>query len=498
MRLTSLGRICIGTLVAICSSATGHAGCIVENQCGGPGNPTHVSLYSSADPVTHIPNGGVSNPYTEEIDNGTGITVTYAADLHWTQIQTGCAYFGQYNINASNPINLLLRAAIPVTNSPLPTAAAGARYEVQLRLATSTTDPSPRVAAWELRRLRGSYPQADHVGGTLQHVPAGFYIYSAWVRLLDAGNITLKYQWITGQGVPDTNPSGRLVTAGDLPVTTTWMKVGPHLTFSNAAAIDVAAQGAFQIVSGTAGAAIQSGVSIDGAGVGDQYGQVGIEASSRLPDGFTAYHHRVNLASGSHYVELYLRTTSGSATVRNPTIEFVGFPVAPAMPGMVDSGVLTTTVRITPDTPSSPQPTSLSTICGTWQKVLEFTLPAASDPPRYSWSLEGHFQTLGNVIGTPYGEVAVEACTGTLGTTCVDMGVNAVEISTTPDGVYFYGDSNQWGNNPGNIMRLWVHKINGCSFSYDPGTLNEGFDIGRRWVAVKLIPLMPSPGCFYQ
>lgn len=472
--------------------------CSYGSDCGANG---HTSTVTTASPIT-----GVSYPYSEDISHpavGSGsastpfgdVTVTYNSSLDWTEVQTGCAYVSEKNVNSSGAFNLLLRAQPTVVSA---TASSGARFEIQLRLATSTTDTNPVIASWELRRLKGTYPQAEHVGGTLQNVAAGTYVYSMWIRMLDSGSATFSNAWTTAQGVPNSYPSARSVASSDSTVTTTWAAVGPQLSFTSSTALDLALGGAFQVVSGTSPSNLLIGYSLDGASSGNQYGDYAIP--SNTPLGYNVFDHRKNVASGSHTLQMWMKTTTGTATVRYATAEFVSFPVtssSPLLGAMNESGVLTNTVHIT-NSGSSPAPAGLNQSCGNWTEVMSFDVPAVTGD--VNWIYEGFVQYLGNVSGSTRGELAIENTHWNLDAfgnkvldAAGDHGVSAIQATAGEDGIYFYGDAMRWGSgNGGNTIKLWMRRINGCASGVTNNS-TDNFDIGRRWLSVKQTPFQ---GCY--
>src|SRR5207253_8005108 len=96
----------------------------------------HYTIAALGDPML-----GTRYPYTEDLVHhrtdapvGDDLVVEYRDDLRWTKIQSGCAAFGEYNIAASTPVNLLLRASFRIAYMPEATAPPDTRYEVQLRV----------------------------------------------------------------------------------------------------------------------------------------------------------------------------------------------------------------------------------------------------------------------------------------------------------------------------------------------------------------------------
>jgi hypothetical protein len=455
----------------------------------------HATIAAAWDPVS-----GTRYPYTEDLVHhttdkpvGDVVTIGYHDDLHWTKIQSGCAAFGEYNVNASGPVNVLLRASLRLMYRPTQTASPGTRYEVQLRLGRSAGDPSPLIVTTEMRRLGERSPRSDRFAATVQDLPAGNYVYSLWFRLLDGpatNRVTIGLQWITAQGVPNVYPSVRSVAGGDDVVTTDWIRIGgDDLTFTNAYPLDLVLQSSFVVASAYDGDALSLRWSLDGSDAGDQVGTIAIP--TLLPDGETTFDHRAVVAPGVHTLRLYARTTRGGVRLQGVVTELVSFPSAMTRPGIIPMQQAIRTDPMTVTTAGSdPPPLSLSSICGRWTKVLDFTLePLAGS---LSWTLEGYIEILGGE-GAGYAQIAIQAehdeldraDTSRMIVNHTDMGMFEVQYAPGHDGVYFFGDCSKWGDyGKGDRMSLWVRRIEGCNDAPYGGTTG----IGRRWLSIKMLP----------
>ncbi len=452
----------------------------------------HATIAAAWNPIS-----GTRYPYTEDLvhhttDKPVGdlIAIGYHEDLRWTKIQSGCASFGEYNVNASGPMNLLLRASLRIEYTRTPEAPPETRYEVQFRLGRSADDPSPRIVATEMRRL-GRSPRSDRFAVTQQDLPAGNYVYSLWFRLLDGpatNRVTIGLQWITAQGAPNVYPSMRRVAAADDVVTPDWARIGDDLTFTSSVPLDLVLQSSFKVASTVDGELLSLRWSLDGDDAGDQVGTIAIPAV--LPDGESTFDHRAALLPGPHTLRLLARTTRGSVHLQNVVVELVSFPIAIVRPGIIpmQQAIRTDPITVTIDG-SDPQALSLSPVCGRWTKVLDFTLDPVSGS--LSWTLDGYLEILGGE-GLGYAQVAIQAEHDELDRSDpaqmivanTDMGEFEVQYDGH-DGVYFYGDCSKWGNyNKGNRMSLWVRRIGGCNDAPLGGTTV----VGTRWLAIKMLP----------
>lgn len=447
-------------------------------------------------------------PYSEDIA-GTGstpITVGYNSSLAWTTILTGCAQLNGENLFASSTFHALLRAQPTALNITLPV---GTQWESQLLL-KKASDPSYEViAAWDQRRIRGTgsnYRQVEHFGNTIRNLPAGSYSFQHRVRIIDnvAGTMTFENQWTTGLGIPTSYPADGATQVTQKQVSTTWVAVGPVLTMpANSQALDLTAIASGKILSGTAGAGLQIGVSVDGQSSGTRNGQITIRSQS---EGFTAFDYWINVAPNQqHTVQMWMRTTSGTATIENPTLHYIAYPNARPGSEPLDeseirttyaSAVETTTKRVSTTSTEQPIAPPLVSICGPWTKLASFEIPGRQEEGDTETDMtaliSGYIQFLGNNVGVPRGELAIEvvhyALDGTVHASA-ELGVSALWAEGA-DGMYFSTDG-IWANyGLRNVVTLWARQITCVGQTNNQG----GFDVGKRYLSLKFLP---SPGCTY-
>jgi hypothetical protein len=454
----------------------------------------HYTVVASASPMS-----GTRFPYTEDLVHhttdtpvGDELTVPYHDDLRWTKIQSGCASFGEYNLSASTPVNVLLRASLRLGYTKTPAAPADTRYEVQLRVGQSADDPEPRIAATELRRLGRRYPRTDRFAATLQDLPAGNYVYSLWFRLLDGpatNGVQLQLQWITAQGAPSLYPSERHVAASDQTVTGEWKAVGDALTYRSLRPLDLALQSSFVVAAAPAGAALTLGWVIDDLDPGAHVGTIATPPA--LPSGDAAFDHMANVPAGEHTLQLYARSEGGAVRLQQLVTEMVAFPLElprPLVPPMAEAIAVEPMIVTTAG--SAEQPISMSTVCGRWTKILQFDLAPAQD--NFSWTLDGYVETFGG-DGPGYAQLGIQAeheeSTPADPThyfnANTDMGMFELQVQPGHDGIFFYGDCSKWGNGTfGNRLSLWLRRPEGCNDAQFGGTIV----VGRRWLAIKMLP----------
>ena len=497
--------VCLAAAVLLTRVAHGQC----NGNCGGANGQGHATTYSGGTPPNAF---GVDYPYTEDIVYGctTGyhnLVLNY--DPSWSsdasqgfaKIWTGCATWNETNINASGAVNVTVHASTNITAASAP---AGSVVEFQLRMGTSLsqieTQSSAIVASWDSRYLGGVYPQNDRFGGVVANLPAANYICAIYARVLSPGSVTFDNQWITAEGTPTTYPAGRATLGStDVTVSTSWALVGPQLTVSNAAAVDLVLHSAFQAVSSAGASLVYVGYAVDGGSSGQQVSVLHI--GTALPSSFSVFDSKPNVASGSHTLQMWMATDAGTATIRYAGLQYAAEPISVSAPPMVITPVAIDTVLVDPNTSQSQPQASILIGCGNWTKLLEFDVPAAEGV--FNWQLEGFLDILGNLSpsnANQWGQLAIEAVHYNLSPTgqrvfdaASDMGVFSLEVKpgaspTSGEGFQFYGDSFRWGaGGGGNTIRLWVRQVTCPSV---PGT----FQVGRRWLSVKLLP---SPGLAY-
>src|SRR5258707_4576060 len=150
----------------------------------------HYTIVGNAMPLL-----GTRYPSTEDLASRRDavpvpalVVVGYHQDGRWTKIQAGCTSSRERNVSASTAVNMLLRASLRIDAH---TAHMEARYQVQIRLGYE-------VVMTETRRL-GEVPRSDRFATVVRHVPAGNYVYSLWLRVLDgpeSNHATVDLQWI--------------------------------------------------------------------------------------------------------------------------------------------------------------------------------------------------------------------------------------------------------------------------------------------------------------
>jgi hypothetical protein len=464
-------RTLLLTAITLLTAAAAQADCI------GFG---HFTIVNTAAPLT-----GTRFPYTEDLaSRADGVpvranfSVGFHSDLHWTKIQTGCVASSEHNVNASTPVNLLLRASFRINDHNAPPEA---RYQLQLRL-------GDEVVATETRRL-GLVPRSDRFAAVVRDLPAGNYVYSMWFRLLDgpeSNSAVVDLQWITAQGVPHAYASAREATAAEERVGERWTSVGRAVRFMNETRLDLTVQSSFVVEDAEDDAALDVAFTVDREPIAG--GPVAVPAWR--PDSMVVFDARPFVAPGVHTLRMWIRSSHGRVRLSALRLEMVGFPsrireldVVPMSRAEADDELFAAAAG------DAEQPPGISPICGNWTKLLQFELPPSDGAS--SWNLAGYIEVR-DVEVSGYGQLAVlavhrnETSDGVVFTDAItDMGMFEFQARPGGDGLYFYGDASKWGNfSKGNEMSLWIRRMEGCGNAPFGG----GFRIGRRWLAVKLLP----------
>ncbi len=441
----------------------------------------HYTIVGNVNPLL-----GTRYPYTEDLASRadavpipSSLSVAYHADGRWTKIQTGCVASEERNVSASAPVNLLLRGSFRLSAH---TAAREARYQVQFRL-------DGEVVMTETRRL-GITPRSDRFSALVRDVPAGNYVYSFWLRIVDgpeSNAASIDLQWINAQGVPNVFAAAREQSSSEERVGGKWVSVGRDIHFSNDQRVDLALQSSFTVDEADDAASLDVGWTLDREPLAVS-GRIAVPAVR--PDSLVTFDALPFVRPGMHTLRMWMRSTRDVVRLTSLRMEMVSFPsrirdlgIIPMLKQEeVDERVVTTAG-------DAEQTASLSPVCGRWTRILEFTLPPSAGDP--SWSLEGYVELLDfDVSG--YGQVAMVAIhpqelkEGVLvGDATTDMGIFEFNVRPGGDGLFFEGDASKWGNSlNGNEMSLWVRRIEGCR----DAPLGGGFRVGRRWLAVKVLP----------
>lgn len=266
---------------------------------------------------------------------------------------------------------------------------------------------------------------------------------------------------------------------------TGWQIITSTLSFSNATTVDLALQGYFQINSGTPGAELWVGFSLDG--LPSQRTSV-TTIPAVLYDGVNIVDHLFQVGPGSHTLTLWAHTSSGTAALQWRQIEFVGFPAGTAAYDAISS-----TTKVVSAGTTEAQPTALESVCGKWTKLLEFTVPSTAG--NFDWLLDGYVQFLGSHTGSNWGQLAFEVVSPNEQNPppAVDMGVISFKVPNSPTGLWNFGDALLWGTGippAGSTVRLWTREVL-CA-----GGAPGNFSVGKRYMSVKLVSF--GNGCYYR
>lgn len=420
-------------------------------------------------------------PYSEDIAGDTttpiGNVTVSGPNGPWTIVSTGCADASVARNNlytaAGANFNLRMLAYLQIGAT---TVAPGGQYEVQFLI-------DGAAYGWFVRAYRGMLPQGDHFGSVATNIPGGTHRFEVQVRLLAAGTMTFKQQFTTSMGAPTSFPYFSDTAAPAMNIDGTWRRVTNEVTFSNSAAVDLYPIAYLQWNPGsTPNDLITVKFMLDGA---EPPRNSDVAVPPYLRDGVHIFDHFTNVPAGTHSISLWaVNSVNRAASVSFRTIALASYPAASAHPSnpILRDGIAFGALTINPSIPSSEQP-AFGQGCGYWTKILEFDVPAVSGA--FNWTGEGYVRLLGNRTGdwsTTRVELAIEATTLGPSPAVSDMHWVAISAPNNRGQVYFYADSLLWGNGYGQKIKLWMRKVAGCGYS--TGT----FDIGRRYLSLKLVP----------
>jgi hypothetical protein len=268
---------------------------------------------------------------------------------------------------------------------------------------------------------------------------------------------------------------GKRAAIDQVTLNSDWTMIGRPLPIETIRDVDAALQASFTIVS--AEGPMSFSWSLDYEPPGDRSGVVAPPLIQ--PDGVTIFDHRGWIDRGSHTLQLWGRTDGGTAELLGITIDLVGFPhalatgrVPPLAEAAADAPALATTAGDAEQPPGMIQP------CGRWTKLLELDLPP--DVRDYSWSVDGFIELLAHDVSS-YGQIGIEVDSGDAHT---DVGVFDIQSEQQHEGIYFYGDCSKWAPRDATHVSLWIRRVEGCGLSPAGGS----FLVGKRWLAVKLLP----------
>jgi hypothetical protein len=469
-------------------------------------------------------------PYNEHIADGIGNAyqdiVVYYNNWAWKTIQSSCLINTTQPVDTQSPANMkpnvlttegfhaFARNQTTIIDATVP---AGTLYESQLVL-TRQSDPTYElVMTWDQRRVRydsgtAGAAQVDHGGATLENIspaPYNDYILLQRVRIIDnvAGYLKFHQQWTTTLGVPSSEyPSQSSTYTGNVTVGTSWIAVGNTINIAQVPGsipLDLAIVANGSISSGTAGQGIQIGFAIDDASSGSQNGNIRVPQT--MPEGFTAFDYKVNVsrATSAHTLKMYMRATSGTITITNPSFSYVAYANSKALNGAeaeirpTTSGISTTlqTVSSTTCPAEQPQLGFVNDGNGCWTKIL--TLPHIDGGQAHpdgntamTTLVNGYIGFGSNLSGNGYGQLLIQAvehfCCSADAVT--DLGIMDFVITNPNDGAYFSTDG-IWSNfsetQYGNDVTIWARKVTPI------GGQGE-FQVSKIFAGLKFLP---SPTC---
>lgn len=437
-----------------------------------------AQVNTCTDPPTNCRNQGHAAikgsiyPYSEDITGSASGVVLTGPNSPWKIISTGCTDVSQNNLFAGAAFNLRMSAYLQIGAT---TVAPGGQYELQFLI-------DGVAHGWFVRNYKGMLPQGDFFGAVATNLAPGTHRFEVQVRLLAAGTMTFVQQWATSTGAPTSFPYFSDTASAALTIDGTWRQVTDQVTFTNSTAVDLYPLAYLQWNSGTPNDAFTVKFLLDGA---EPPHNSDIVVPQYFRDGIHIFDHLTNVPAGTHTLSLWAKNAvAHSASVSFRTIALSSYPAASAHPAdpVLADGIAYGALTINPSIASTEQP-AFGKGCGYWTKILEFDVPPVSGP--FTWTGEGYVRLLGNRTGdwsTTRVEIAIEAIALYPTPAVSDMGWVTVSTSNSLGQIYLFSDSMLWGNAYGQKIKLWMRKVAGCGYSAG------SFDIGRRYLSLKLVP----------
>lgn len=517
--------------VAAFSASAGEVGC--------PEGPTDYSYCAG-----HNFTEGNGYPYVEDIQS-TGVIVGNTE----TTVMTTCATLPgdpttdptRRELRSTTAFHALLRAYIRIDS--VSGAIPGARFHVRFLVDGIEVGGATRFIRMTPDSTAPLLPQGDELNATAHGLAAGNHLFEVKARMVDGGSMRVGLAWITAQGVPSSFPSGRSVISTSTTITASWAPITDtlHFTVPVGQTVDIFPQAYFQFQGGTPGDHISVGFGLKRrtdaqyapslrnpelsvkCPLKDANGQCFWPSVDPARDGINITDHFFDVGAGDWDLVLYAINRSGrTTTVAYRQIEFVAFPSsggnkagkvkASGEPGAIEQEYIGTPVTVSSTAGDADQPLhSESNVCGPWTKIAVLDVPASPAGSEENWVGGGYVEIVDRAGGDwtePDIEVLVEA-TGPPN----DFGQQIVSLGNGRHAIFFHIDAGRWGNTDGgdqdgigNRLTLWVRKRVEADGNPDPSTgpscaftqgqfartgtrRDASFTVGKRYMAVKLVPL---------
>jgi hypothetical protein len=494
---------------------------------------TAPGCFSNGEHLAHFALAG-SFPYSEDISSNSEITQILWDPAHqndfwnqpWTTVQTACPCQPGPPGNIVNAVasHVLLRGAVTVQGKSIIPSDNSVVMEVEL-----VVDNPPAKGHYS-RRLKptNGVGQAYTFEASAQNLAPGSHTFSMRARLLKQATVYVA-GYTTSVGVPAAlYPSSR-AAGGQTVEVLDWQQSGytavtPAVTINTATPVDLALQGYAQVSSLTGGAARRNlifKIAIDNnpnlGNTRQSSTELYLPPSGIFPaDGVNVIDHWLNFPTGSHTIQLFAATDSGTARLDWPQIEYVAFPRGAASPAVeaqrfVGAGYLCDVMGNDYsgdcNDGSGLQGTPLAGVQqgnGPWTLLAETELPIETTGTLGSWAIDGYVQFRGSKLanGQPlpgpgtWGQLAIETITtdgapAPCTPKAVDMGLFNFIIPDNNQGMWFFGDAGQWGVSDPNCslqtraptrLRMWIRSV---QLLNDP---IKAFLVGDRYFSVKIAP----------
>jgi hypothetical protein len=433
-------------------------------------------------------------PYTEDFVNGQP-EVQFGSG--WVTIAEGCAARNYINFSNLRNVNAVIRGTVRVRAASAPP---GSRFAIRFLL-----DDVPRGEY--LRTLTGDYQQSEEVN-VVTRIPAGQHRLAMQVWLIDGpGSMSIGISFMTAQGTPVHTGAASAAQADPMMIDGTWRQITDAITINSARDVTLLVQGYFQVRSATEDAShLTVGFSLDGA---NSQHTIELGLPKFYPSGINVFDHYKNkpgfisVAAGEHTISLWaIVRGSGSAIIEHRQVEAIGFEATNvAFTPTIEAEETAPVVVSTQGDGTKAFNHWLTTDCGSWTNLLEYTYPVS---PIFNpnWVGEVYIEFLGTSTGLPQQvQVGIEVLNdpvfddeGNPISRFVDADFSILEFTIPPgkSHKFLFTHPLWWGAHRPNHIRLLVRSFT-CF-----GQPAADFTVGKRFMAIRTIPTNGSRCCLFD
>lgn len=433
-------------------------------------------------------------PYTEDFVHG---QPDVAFGDGYVTIVEGCGARNHINFSNLRPVNAVIRGTVRIRAASAPP---GSRFAIRFLV-----DDVPRGEY--IRTLTGDYHQSEEVN-VVTRIIAGQHRLAMQVWLIDGpGTIAIGNSFMTAQGTPVNTGAASAARAEPMIIDSTWRQITDAITVDSAMDVNLLVQGYFQVRSATSDAShLTVGFSLDGA---NSQHTIELGLPKFYPSGINVFDHFkskpgfANVPAGQHTISLWaIVRGSGSAIIEHRQVEAIGFETRqPQLTPMLEAEESAPVVVSTAGDGTRPFNHWLTTDCGSWTNLLEYTYPV-STLPNPNWVGEAYIEFLGTSTGQPQlVQVGIEVLNdpvfdehGNPVARFVDADFSILEFMIPPgkSHKFLFTHPLWWGAHSPNHIRLLARSFT-CF-----GQPAADFTVGKRHMAIRTIPTTGARCCLFD